>query len=200
MSHPLPSCDMPVTTLRDDDPRTAELLAGGARVVAESWGARLEVVDPGPLRALVRRVTDRGLVVGELTASEAAEVLDLETATRPDYPDGPATPRPDLDAAGAARLFTDGGRVFGVRDDGLLVAVTAVEQLPDRAETAFTSVRATHRGRGVGTAVKAASVLALAADGVRRFGTGGAGDNAASLGMNRAVGYRVTERWLTLES
>ena len=49
------------------------------------------------------------------------------------------------------------------------------------------------------TAVKAASVLALAADGVRVFGTGGAGSNAASLGMNLAVGYRVTERWLTLD-
>jgi len=51
----------------------------------------------------------------------------------------------------------------------------------------------------VATAVKAASVLALAADGVRVFGTGGAGSNAASLGMNQAVGYRVTERWLTLD-
>lgn len=67
------------------------------------------------------------------------------------------------------------------------------------AETAFTSVRSTHRGAGVATAVKAASVLALAADGVRVFGTGGAGSNAASLGMNQAVGYRVTERWLTLD-
>jgi len=188
-----------VEILRDDDPRARRLLDEGARVVGESWGARLliEDVDPAVLHALVRRVGDRGLDVAELTADDAADVHALEADTRDDYPVGPATPRPDLDAEGARRLFDD-HRVFGVRDGRLLVGVTAVQQLPERAETAFTSVRSTHRGAGVATAVKAASVLALAADGVRVFGTGGAGSNAASLGMNQTVGYRVTERWLTL--
>lgn len=176
------------------------LLADGARVVSESWGARLELPEGGELdaaldrlRALVARAVEAGLVVRELES--AAELLDLESATRGDYPDGPATPRPsdeDVD-----RVLRE-GRVFGAYDGELLVGATAIERLPDRAETAFTSVRAGQRGRGVASAVKAASVIALAAEGVRTFGTGGAGSNAASLGMNRAVGYRITERWVTL--
>jgi glycerate kinase len=52
-----------------------------------------------------------------------------------------------------------------------------------------------YRGRGIGQAVKAASVLALHADGVRVFGTGGAALNDASLGANLALGYVIEERW-----
>lgn len=58
-----------------------------------------------------------------------------------------------------------------------------------------------HRGRrglGLGSAVKAASVVALAAEGHCYFCTGGSADNAASLAANRSVGYVVDEEWLTL--
>ena len=40
-------------------------------------------------------------------------------------------------------------------------------------------------------------MLAHAADGATLFGTGGASVNAASLAMNRAVGYEITETWHT---
>jgi GNAT superfamily N-acetyltransferase len=62
-------------------------------------------------------------------------------------------------------------------------------------ETEFTSVLSDYRGRGIGQAVKAASILALASEGVTTFGTGGAGLNEASLRANRALGYVVEERW-----
>ncbi|MEV7971634.1 GNAT family N-acetyltransferase [Cellulomonas sp. NPDC089187] len=190
---------MTTRTLRSDDPELAVLLDAGARVVTESWGARLhrDDLNPARLTALVARVTGQGIAVGELTVTDLPRVLDLHRATRADYPEGPATPRPDLDRNSAVALFGE-GRVFGASDGEALVAMTAVERLSDRVETAFTAVRAPHRGRGIATAVKAASVLALAAEGAELFGTGGAGDNAASLGMNRAVGYAVTERWVTV--
>ena len=54
-----------------------------------------------------------------------------------------------------------------------------------------------YRRRGLGSAVKAASVLALADAGVTVFGTGGADGNLGSLGANRRLGYLITERWRT---
>ncbi len=52
--------------------------------------------------------------------------------------------------------------------------MTAVLGGSERVETEFTSVAVDHRRRGLATAVKAASVLALADEGHRLFGTGGA--------------------------
>jgi hypothetical protein len=65
----------------------------------------------------------------------------------------------------------------------------------DDPRCGFTSVLAAYRRRGIGQAVKAQSILALYADGVRLFGTGGAALNDASLGANLALGYIVEERW-----
>jgi GNAT superfamily N-acetyltransferase len=80
-----------------------------------------------------------------------------------------------------------------------LVAATVIGQKADRGETQFTSVLSAYRGRGIGKAVKAASILALAEDGLRLFSTGGAGVNEASLGANRALGYTIEERWRSYE-
>jgi hypothetical protein len=59
-------------------------------------------------------------------------------------------------------------------------------------------VDAAHRRRGLAVAVKAASILALADDGVRVFGTGGAAVNAGSIRMNEHLGYVIEERWFSL--
>lgn len=66
------------------------------------------------------------------------------------------------------------------------------------AETHFTVVHRAWRGRGLGIAVKAASVLTLAAEGVTRFRTGGSVDNVAILRANDALGYVRDEEWVTL--
>lgn len=184
--------------LRSDDPRCAELEAAGWRVVATSWGARLQV-SPAllpRLASLVDRAVGSGAVVRELGAPDATAVLGLDAATAPGYPGGVATSHEPLDEAGARALFAR-GRVFGVEYAGALVAVTVTQDVGDRVETEFTAVHPDHRGRGLATAVKAASVLAHAADGASLFGTGGAAVNAASLAMNRAVGYEITETWHT---
>lgn len=59
---------------------------------------------------------------------------------------------------------------------------------------------ADHRGQGLGAAVTAASVLALAAEGYDHFRTGGSGDNAAIVAANHTVGYVLDAEWLTLSA
>ncbi|CAM3773668.1 GNAT family N-acetyltransferase [Occultella aeris] len=189
---------MPEMVIRSDDPRCAELEGAGWTVVATSWGARLRVT-PALLEGLGQVVAgagQSGTRIRELTVSDADAVLRLDAATAADYPGGIATSHEPLDAAGARDLFTR-GRVFGAEHDGVLVAITATEEVGALVETAFTAVDPSHRGQGLATAVKAASVLAHAADGAALFGTGGASVNTASLAMNRAVGYEITETWHT---
>ena len=117
-----------------------------------------------------------------------------------DYPGGPATAPEVHDTAALTALRNGGTRFFAAFDGrGQVVAVTAIRRDGEHAETDFTSVARAHRRRGLAEAVKAASVLALAAEGASVFVTGGAEENAASLAMNARLGYEVTERWLTLE-
>lgn len=192
----------PSTTrvLLSTDPACAELEERGWRVQSESWGARLRLAeeDLPRLRHLVARAVAHGYDVGRLEAADAAAIADLDAATRDDYPQaGAATAHEPVDEQAASLLLTT-GRVFGARDQtGELVAVSATEDVGEHVETRFTAVHPEHRGAGLATAVKAASVLAWWQDGARLFGTGGAQINEASQAMNWAVGYRITERWLT---
>lgn len=196
--------EQPFLVLRDDDPRVAVLTAGGSRLVATSWGAVLRIAEPPQPRLLARLdafvATARraGAEVGELVRSGAAELLALQEANRLDYSHDPSMALPPGDLASTAAQWDDGGRVFGAHLDGLLVAATVMQVDGERAETLFTSVLRAHRRHGLGSAVKAAGVRALVTEGVRTLRTGGAGDNVASLAANRALGYEVDERWVTL--
>jgi GNAT superfamily N-acetyltransferase len=183
--------------VREDDPRCAELEAAGYRVVGESWGARLRLSEPPDLsvmRDAVARAQAPGIAVRELSPDFSDELFSLEYQNHADYPFTPATAQ-KLRDADAIRGLWDGYRIFGALDGALLVAATVISQATDRGETQFTSVLSAYRGKGLGKAVKAASILALAEDGVRLFGTGGAAVNEASLGANRTLGYTIEERW-----
>lgn len=186
--------------LLSTDPTCQELEASGWQVQAESWGARLRPTeeDLPRLTHLVTRARAQGYAVQELDRSDAAAVAALDEATRNDYPQaGPATEHEPVDRSRAEVLLAE-GRGFGAIDpDGGLVAVSMTRGEGEQVETDFTAVHPEHRTVGLGTAVKAASVLAWWADGGRVFGTGGAQTNPASLAINRSVGYSVTERWLT---
>jgi GNAT superfamily N-acetyltransferase len=186
---------MTIEIVRDDDPRIASLEAARYRVVGESWAARLRNPDREQLSSAVLRASAAGLVVGELDPSYAEAMFELESANEKDYPYTPATHHVVGDQARIEALWTDGARIFGAFDGSLLVAATVITAMPDRAETMFTSVLRDYRGRGIGQAVKAASILAFLAEGFEVFGTGGAGVNEASLGANRALGYVLEERW-----
>lgn len=186
--------------LRSDDPRAAALLDAGWRVAAESWGARLRLAEPpelAPLHALVARAGRTG-EISELGVGWAAAVAALEAATHDDFPVTPATPHALRSADEITAAMREGLRAFGAVMHGRLLAVTLIRREAEHAETDVTTVDPSVRRLGLGAGVKAASVLALAAEGVRVFGTGGAAANAASLAMNRSVGYAVEERWLSL--
>ncbi|RII86371.1 acetyltransferase, partial [Clavibacter michiganensis subsp. insidiosus] len=125
-----------------------------------------------------------------------------DAATLADYPGGPATRHAGL-TADSARIPVRGRRGYGAFDaGGELLAMTFVDLDPTglAAETDVTVVAAAHRGRGLGAAVKAASVLGLLEAGVTSFRTGGSSENAAIIAAGAALGYRVDEEWLTLEA
>ncbi|WP_454051703.1 GNAT family N-acetyltransferase [Cellulomonas sp. Marseille-Q8402] len=185
--------------LRADDPRVAVHVAAGWTVVARSWGARLDAdaADHGLLRSSAARPADHGSARA-LRPDDRDAVLALDAATAGDYPGGVATAHTPLDAE---RATVGPGRcgVGFVTGAGEIVAMTFVDLDLPHAEVDFTVVAPTHRGLGIATAVKAASVLGLLDRGVTTVRTGGSAENAAILAANRAVGFVVDEEWLTLD-
>jgi hypothetical protein len=182
--------------VQEGDPRCAELEAAGYRVVAESWAVHLSDPDRELLESAVRRATAGGLTIRELGPESAEALYALEKTNQPDYPDTPATHREVGDLATVEALWQT-HRVFGAFDGNRLVGATVIREFDGEGATKFTSVLASHRRRGVGQAVKAASILAFLDVGITRFSTGGAAVNKASLQANQALGYRLTERWRT---
>ncbi|ACZ31789.1 GCN5-related N-acetyltransferase [Xylanimonas cellulosilytica DSM 15894] len=184
--------------LRGDTPEAHALLADGWSVIARSWGAGLLAADVDGERFRSAAAGGiPGLTLRELTADDVAAVLTLDAATANDYPGdiatahAPLTPRSAT--PGAAR------RAWGAFVDGELVAMTFVDvDGAHHAETDFTVVAAARRRRGLGTAVKAASIATLVRDGVTTLRTGGSAENAGSLAANRSLGYVVDEEWWTL--
>lgn len=185
--------------VRVDDPRRAELEGEDWVVVAQSWAGRLvsSNVDVTALSTLVQRGRRHG-EVREVIEPGLSTVLALDAATVADYPGGIATQHFPLTAS-TVRV-TPRRRGFGVFDDaGRALAVTFVDIDGHCADTDFTAVAAECRGLGIGSAVKAASVLALLRDGVEVFRTGGAAENTAILAANQRLGYVIDEEWITLE-
>lgn len=184
--------------MRSDAAMRGELEAEGWRVVARSWGAELlaDGIDVDCLDALIRRV--EGIcVISELNADNVDAVLALDAATLADYPGGIANEHVPLSAEQAAP--TPGRRAWGAfTSAGNLVAMTFVVPDIDRTETDFTVVAQGWRGRGLGAAVKAASVVSLCTEGYSRFRTGGSAENRASLVANLSLGYVIDEEWVTL--
>jgi len=191
-----------VRVLRSDDPEAARLLDAGARVQAESWGARLTVTPDvlATCRAAVEVARAAGWTVRALRPEEAGAVVDLDAGAAADYPRTAATFHDVPDATALAAAMDGGGRwAFGALDaGGRLDAATVLYLAGELVETDFTVTRAEERRRGLAVAVKGAAVLALADAGHVRFGTGGAGVNAGSRRANESLGYAVTERWLHL--
>jgi len=186
--------------LRSDDARIGVLLADGWTVKARSWGARLDAerVDEAHLRGCVAGIAS-GLRIRELGPDDRDRILELDAATIDDYPGGPATRHAPFTLE-TTLVGSPGRRAFGASAaDGRLVALTVVDvDVPGaRAETDVTVVAPDHRSRGLGRAVKAASVLALLDTGIRTFRTGGSRDNAAIIAAGTALGYRIDEEWLT---
>ncbi|MFJ4221268.1 acetyltransferase [Curtobacterium luteum] len=186
------------TVLPADHEEVAVRLGAGWRIAARSWAAQLDAahVDRPRLTALVDRIAP--VLVRELGTADLDAVLRLDAATVDDYPGSVATQHTALTRSSATP--TTARRAFGaLTADGDLVGMTFVDVDGDTVETAFTVVDGTHRGAGIGQAVKAASVLALREDdAVVRFRTGGSADNPAIIAACAALGYRRDEEWVTL--
>jgi hypothetical protein len=190
-----------IQVVQFNDPRLQHLTEAGYVVVGESWGARLRLSDPPDLAVLSAAVvaaTEKGFLIEEIDAGWAPQVTALEALNHSDYPYTPATAVPHRDESDVLRLWRSGYRLFGAINGEGLVAVSVISLTTARAETEFTSVHRFYRRRGLAVAVKAASIMALADDGIRIFGTGGAQTNAGSIRMNEHLGYAIEERWLSL--
>jgi predicted GNAT family acetyltransferase len=123
-------------------------------------------------------------------------VTALDRATVDDYPGDVATAHEALTPARATPAAAHRGwGAFTTESE--LVAMTFADIGPNVTETDFTVVHRDRRRQGLGSAVKAACLLALADEGHVVFRTGGSMDNPASIAANRAVGYELDEEWLT---
>jgi len=191
-----------IQIVRAEDPRVADLEASGYRLVGESWGARLHLAEPPDLTKIeqaVARAEVSGITIRELSAEYADAVYELELANNVDYPFTPATFQPPPKRESIRGLWDSGKRIFGALDGDVLVAVVVGQVVDGTGDNDFASVLSTHRGRGLGAAVAAASIVAFAKEGVRMFTAGGATVNAASLGLVRSMGFRVEEQWRSYE-
>ena len=167
-------------------------------MTARSWAAQLDAksVDRECLRQVASRVRAVG-VARELADGDVAAILELDEAAAGDHPGGMATSHRQLTARSARP--TRHRRAFGVLGSGgALLAMTFVDVGSAVAEVDFTVVAAAWRGQGVGSGLKAASVLALLDDGVESIRTGGSADNDAILRANHTIGFTIDEHWVTL--
>jgi GNAT superfamily N-acetyltransferase len=186
--------------VREDDPRCTELETEGYEVIGYSWGANLRFDDSSDLTLFderVRRVRNEGFTIRELSSNELSGIAEVEFANVSDYPQSAATRHEMPTLVHLNDMIHAGVRFWGVLLKGRLVAVTSLERLGQRWNTKFTSVLAEYRGRGIGVAVKAASISTLFNEGERWFSTGGAASNEASLGANKALGYVLEPAWRT---
>ncbi len=188
--------------LQDTDPDLPALIAGGFDIVGESWGAELLLADDAAarraiaaLRAHVDAVAAAGLEVRELTPADAPAIAALDAASWADVPSTPATVHAPTSETEARDWTARGHRGFGAFDRGALVGLC----VGSGGDNGYIVVAPTHRGRGVGRAVTAAWMLAAIEAGERALTAGGATENTRSLDLVRTVGFRVTERWLSLQ-
>lgn len=87
--------------------------------------------------------------------------------------------------------------IFIARYAGRMVALTTLELLPNcLGMTGTTGVLAAHRGRGVATLVKLASLRYLKAHGYTEARTHNDTANPPILALNEKLGYRRLRGWL----
>jgi GNAT superfamily N-acetyltransferase len=92
-------------------------------------------------------------------------------------------------------LFTaDGSFVVMADDIAVAVSLLVVDRESGRAANMFTGTLAGYRGRGLGLAVKLASIEWAAANGVTQMVTQNDETNAPMLAINRRLGYRPAGR------
>jgi L-amino acid N-acyltransferase YncA len=177
------------------------LEAAGFELTGQSWAARLRLDGPVADSVYVYReiLAEAAYPVTEIAPTEHEAAFRLYDATYADFPRTPAT-TPTEHSAESFHALLDHSRAFAVIHNGICLALTVLTATGDDAETEFTVVAAAHRRLGLAKLVKATAIRALAIEGVRTFGTGGAAANEGSLRMNLSLGYILDPKWRTYES
>lgn len=166
--------------------------------------------DETPFLAKLARVKAAGYDV--ITLAEARRqdpeadlrLYEVFAATVVDVPfPGGVRAEPNYAAFRAGTLDapnTTADGIFIARHEGRMVALTTLEMLPNGLGiTGTTGVLAAHRGRGVATLVKLASLHYLKKQGYVEARTHNDTANPAILALNEKIGYRRLPGWLVWE-
>lgn len=200
--HPVADSSAEPRILREDNPEAEELLDAGWAISFRSWGARLFLDDESDLdylREFVSQAKDRGYEIREASMWTVEAIREFDDSVASDYPVTPATPHDPLPADLGTQIGNGSVRAFvATSNGGDFAGVTIMKDTGDLWEVDRTAVGPHHRSQGLAKALKSAAILALYECQARAFGTGGAGVNAASLAMNKAVGFELEPLWLTL--
>ncbi len=144
---------------------------------------------PGPLP---------GIEIVELTADMRAAAYAVAQEAFPDMPLPDVMQAPPYDQWAEEEF--DGPIAFAALEDGRLVGYAALMQRarPDLLEHGLTACLRSHRGRGIGTALKQTQIAWAAANGYRELITFTQYGNAAMQAVNRKLGYVDQPAWLTM--
>ncbi|MFC4452562.1 GNAT family N-acetyltransferase [Deinococcus sonorensis] len=192
-----------ISVVREDHAdQVAFLTAAGFRNAHQSWGAHLALPDLDLTRydALEERLYLAGYETERLAwPAPAADLASLYRLWEQGVQDAPRNPTttPDPLSPETFRSQLQQEVVFLVRWKGQPVASTRLTPTGDSVDTEHTVVDRAHRGRGLATVVKAASLGWARAEGYTRASTGGSVANLPMLRVNQRLGYRPEPMWLT---
>ena len=170
----------------------------------------LQHFDETPFLAAVNRVQTAGYEVTTLAQARQQDaeadlrLYEVFAATVVDVPfPGGERAEPKYENFRAMALDapnTPAEGIFIALHEGRMVALTTLELLPNGIGiTGTTGVLAAHRGRGVATLVKLASLRYLKAQGYTEARTHNDTANPSILALNEKLGYRRLPGWLAWE-
>lgn len=139
-----------------------------------------------------------GVEIVELTDDLRESAYEVTHQAWADMPLPEPTPAPAWDDW--VREEFDGPIAFAAMEEGRLVGYAALlsRARPDLLEHGLTACLRTHRGRGIGTALKRTQIAWAAANGYRELITFTQDRNDTMQAVNRKLGYIGQPAWLTM--
>lgn len=201
------------TSCKEDSADTVRFLAQAGFVqIGIRFEQALDVqgFDESPFLPAAQRASAAGYEVVTLVEARQEDpeadrrLYEVYAATLVDVPfPGDERAAPNYDNFRAAVLDgpnTPAEGIFIARFEGRMVGMTSLELLPNGVGiTGMTGVLAEHRGRGVATLVKLASLRYLKAQGYRESRTQNDTANPPILALNEKLGYQRLPGWLAWE-
>jgi len=174
----------------------------GFREIDREWRSTLDLegIDEVALRAVVDRVTACGIriasvaILGEERFEWKRDLHRLYAQLEADVPANfpiLTVPFEDFESLTLGRRLLPDGFLVAVDGDQMvgLTEPLLVDDEPTAIAQSMTGVRSDHRGRGVATALKAASAIWAKAQGYTSIQTNNAQSNAPMLAVNDRLGF-----------